>query len=309
VTYTGKDVAYHLWKFNLLGKDFLYQIWKEAPQQGPLGTTDQAGKKSDDYGHADYVYNVIDVRQAYPQAMVKIALESLGHLRQAENLKHVSYGIVSLSEGAAKALGIATEEGKSIYSMSGRKGIGIKVDDLLTLIEERVTKRSYNVESNRSEQAIAPRKVAVGAIKYYMLRYNPQTDMVFDFDEALSLEGNTGPYIQYAHARMAGILDKAGKVSKYELKNISLSPEEDRLVKKVYEWPQVLDRTATDLNVNALTTYAFELANAFNSFYESNPVMKAEGNLKEQRIALVAACKDILADVLTVLGIEAPEKM
>ncbi len=309
VTYTGKDVAYHLWKFNLLGKDFQYRTWDDAPQKEPLATTDQGGKKSAAYGRADYVYNVIDVRQAYPQAMVKIALDSLGHPKQADHLKHVSYGIVSLSESTAKALGVSTEAGKSVYSMSGRKGIGIKVDDLLTATEDRVSKKTYTVESKRSEEAISARKVAIGAIKYYMLRYNPQTDMVFDFDEALSLEGNTGPYIQYAHARMAGILEKSG-AKKYPMpKSMTLSSEESQLVKKMYQWPQILERVALDLSVNALTTYAFELANSFNRFYEAQPVLKAEKTLREQRIALVASCKEVLADVLAVLGIEAPEKM
>ncbi len=309
VTYTGKDVAYHLWKYNVLGKDFLYSAWKDAPQATPLATTNQQGKKSNAYGHADRVYNVIDVRQSYPQAMVKLTLDSLGFKKHADNLRHVSYGIVSLSEHTAKKLDLSVETGKKVYSMSGRKGIGIKVDDLLDIVEEQIKKAAYEVTSARGAEAISPREVAVGAIKYFMLRYSPQTDIIFDLDEALSLEGNTGPYIQYAHARMASILDKSGEKTCVFPKHLALSSEEERLLKKIYQWPEVLERVTHDLNVNALTSYAFELANTFNSFYEAQPVLKAEGMLREQRIALVGTCREVLADVLSVLGIQAPEKM
>lgn len=309
VTYTGKDIAYHLWKFNLLGKDFLYSQWHQVPQKEALFTTDTHGTSSTVFGHASRVFNVIDVRQAYPQAVIKLVFETLSYRKQAENLKHISYGVVSLSSAAAQSLGVDVGESASSHSMSGRKGIGIHVDSLLDTVTEKVAERPYQIESDREQQKISPRGVAVGALKYFMLRYNPDTSIVFDYNEALALEGNTGPYIQYAHARASGILAKgdyrkiSGKVS------LSLAPEERRLVAKLYEWPGVLSRVASTLAVNQITTYAFELANVFNSFYEAHPVLKSQGDERTQRLVLVASFRAVIADVLNILGIEAPDKM
>lgn len=310
VTYTGKDIAYHLWKFNLLGKDFLYSDWKDAAQETKLATTSKEGKKSSKYGHADRVYNVIDVRQSYPQAMVKLALEILGFGKQAEQLQHVSYNVVSLTSKAAAAIGGAKfEDGKSTHSMSGRKGIGVKVDDVLQQLTELVSKQKYAVKSERNVARAKASDIAVGALKYFMLRYNPQTEIAFDFDEALSLEGNTGPYLQYAHARAAGILDRSGERKFPMPKHVALESAEHRLLVQLYQWPVVLEAVAEDLNVNRISTYAFSLADAFNSFYEACPVLKAEGDTRKQRLALVNEYKTLLADTLSVLGITAPEQM
>lgn len=309
ITYTGKDIAYHLWKFNLLGFDFLYSIWKSAPQESPLATTDQHGSKSKNYGHADRVYNVIDVRQSYPQAMVKLALESLGFGEQAEKFRHVSYNVVSLSQKTAATLGADIGDDKHSQSMSGRKGLGVKVDDALKQLIRLVGEQRYAIKSERDVTRASASDVAVGALKYFMLRYNPQTEIVFDFDEALSLEGNTGPYIQYAHARAAGILDKSGETKFTMPKKGEFESAEHRLLVQLYRWPEVLAQVTSDLNASRITTYAFSLADAFNGFYEACPVLKSEGNTRKRRLALVSAYKKILADVLSVLGIAAPEQM
>ena len=294
VTYTGKDIAYHLWKFDLLGKDFRYGTWKKAPQKKSLATTDTQGKKSSKYGRADRVYNVIDVRQAYPQAMVKLALEKLGYEQESKHLKHVSYGIVKLAG-----------EGK----MSGREGRGVKVDDLLRMVTERVSTQAYSVQSKRLDAPISDCDIAVGVIKYFMLRYNPHSEIVFDFKEAGAITGNTGPYIQYAHARASGILAKAGIHSFPKPQTGSLSSAEARLVKRLYRWVAVLESVSETLNVNEITQYAFELANSFNSFYEAHLVLKAEEPDRSRRLALVYAFRSVVADVLGTLGIVAPDAM
>ncbi|MBI4090416.1 MAG: arginine--tRNA ligase [Candidatus Komeilibacteria bacterium] len=309
ITYTGKDIAYHLWKFNLLGKDFLYSDWKKAPQETKLATTSKEGTKSSKYGHADRVYNVIDVRQSYPQAMVQLALESLGFVEEAEKFRHVSYNVVSLSQKTATTLGADIGDNKRSQSMSGRKGLGVKVDAVLTQLKRLVEEQKYAVKSERDVARATAEEVAVGALKYFMLRYNPQTEIVFDFDEALSLEGNTGPYIQYAHARAAGILAKSGEKKFPMPKHVELEPAEHRLLARLFQWPIVLEQVADDLNVSRISTYAFSLADAFNGFYEACPVLKSEGNIRARRLALVHAYKYVLGDVFSVLGIASPEQM
>jgi arginyl-tRNA synthetase len=308
ITYTGKDIAYHMWKYDVLGKDFKYSPRSSAPQEKELYSTDEHGKKHD-FGNADRVYNVIDERQAYPQTMVKFALEELGYADQAEALKHVSYGVVSLSADSAKNAGLKTDDTRDTYSMSGRKGIGVKADDVRDAVKRHVAAQVYVVKNDRNARAVSHHDVAIGAIKYFMLRYNPQTEIAFDYDEALSLEGNTGPYLMYAHARAAGILDKGEITSMPQFSPRDLTVNEQRLLVRLYRWPTIISAVTEDLQVNALANYAFELANTFNAFYEAVPVYKAKDEDKEHRYALVYAFKTVLADVLDMLGITAPDKM
>lgn len=307
VTYTGKDIAYHLWKFNLLNVDFRYSQWKKAFQDTPLLTTDKDGEARNDVGHATHVYNVIDVRQAYPQAIVKQVFDALGYETQARNLRHVSYGVVSLSPATMQKLGSEVGVGVTSVSMSGRKGIGVKVDDLLEGVVESVSGKTFAVTSERREKRVQSHEVAVAAIKHFMLRYNPHTDIVFDLDEALSMEGSTGPYLQYAHARVAGIIAKAADRSLEE--ETAMHPAEHALLVKLFLWPSVLERVAEELNVNMIPTYAFELATLFNRFYESCPVILDTSHVVSRRLALCSGFQKVLADTLEIMGIVAPESM
>jgi len=143
-----------------------------------------------------------------------------------------------------------------------------------------------------------------------MLRYNPHTDIVFDLEEALSLQGNTGVYLQYAHARAAGILEKAGTAAgSTQKEGYDLSPSERMLLAKLFLWPSVLADAAESLAVNDICTYAFELAERFNAFYEANPVNTAEGSARIARLELVSSFKKVLYDIACILGIVAPDKM
>ncbi|MEK3901278.1 arginine--tRNA ligase [Paenibacillus sp. FSL R7-0179] len=197
LTYTAKDIAYHLWKFGLLEKDFSYSEF-----QSGLWTTGLSGQALP-FGRADQVVNVIDYRQEYPQLMVKQALKALGFGAQADALHHVSYGVVSLSPASAASLGIDTSSGKSSYAMSGRQGIGIKVTELVRLMEDMI-------ESTRSDKnGLSSRLIATAAIRYYLLRFNLGTEIVFDFKQAMEISGNTGVYLMYAYARAQRVLSKA----------------------------------------------------------------------------------------------------
>ncbi|MDF2681979.1 MAG: argS, partial [Brevibacillus sp.] len=196
LTYTAKDIAYHLWKFGLLQKDFQYKRFSEG-----IWSTHSTGTDSS-YGKADMVINVIDYRQQYPQAMVKQALDILGYTAQAEKLRHVSYGVVSLSPAAAKELGIDTSAGKASYAMSGRQGIGIKISELLDLMEGIIERKRSN------KQGLSSRIIAAAAIRYYLLRFHLSTEVVFDIEQATETTGNSGVYLMYAHARAVSILNK-----------------------------------------------------------------------------------------------------
>lgn len=295
LTYTAKDIAYHLWKFGLLGKEFSYQ-----PFAGALWSTAPSGEPSGRFGHADRVLNVIDKRQEYPQAMVKLALQTLGFEAAAANLHHVSYGVVSLSPATAARLGIDTSDGKSSYAMSGRQGIGIKVADLLEQMEAIV-------DGVRPQQGgIASRAIAAAAIRYYLLKYGLGTEIVFDLDQAAELHGNTGVYLLYAHARAAGILRKSDLEQSATLPAFpsELAPEERALLKHLAAWPEVLAEAEATLAPQLLCTYAYELAALFHAFYAALPVLKGEA--RPFRLWLTETFQQTLAEALDLLGLPAP---
>lgn len=306
VTYTGKDIAYHLWKFNLLGADFFYAKWPNNPQKKDLYTTEESGEKSDKFGHADHVVNFIDVRQTYPQQAVREALKALGFKKEANNLQHIAYGIVSLSKRTAKALGLKTSEKINQYAMSGRKGISVLVDDLIDLVKEKV-------KENHPRSKVVD-EVAVGAIKYQMLKYNTYTNVSFDYSKALDLYGDTGPYLQYAYARSQNILKNAS-ISNLEMKNDinegEISQEELDILKHLNSYSKAIDDAGNSYSPNLLSGYLLELAQLFNTFYNKHQVVSKD-NSKSQtnlRLLITKATGDVLRQGLELLGIPSPEKM
>lgn len=301
LTYTAKDIAYHLWKFGLLGKDFKYRKFA-----GGLWTSSREGVRKP-FGRAQRVLNVIDKRQEYPQAMVKLALQTLGFAAAAANLHHVGYGVVSLSPATAARLGLDTSEGRASYAMSGRQGIGIKVSDLLDQMEQ-------TIDRERARKAgLSSRAIAAGAIRYYLLRFNLGTEIVFDIDSALDIRGNTGPYAMYAHARAAGILRRAGasetQVPPLPALPAALAATERALMRHIADWPDTLEQAAADLSPTILTNYLYDLATLYNQFYEAAPVLKAAEPERSFRLWLTAVARATLADGLEVLGLPAPHRM
>ena len=216
VTYVGKDIAYHLWKFGLLDRDFHYQRFHTHPDGHEAWVT--ASERSDagapPFGHAHEVFNVVDSRQAYPQQVVAAGLRALGYTEQADRLKHFAYNVVALTPRCAREMGyeIPEEDAKKPYvEVSGRKGQGVKADDLLDRLEQSA---QAEVDARHAEEPEADRKaiahaVAVGALRYFLLRFTRSTVIAFDFKDALSFEGETGPYVQYAVVRINGIMQKA----------------------------------------------------------------------------------------------------
>ncbi len=312
-TYTAKDIANQMWKFGILGKDFRYRPYCTQLNGEVLWTSDMDGAVMDRFGKASMVMNVIDIRQKYLQDVLRLSLYKLGFTREAERSIHFGYEVVALSAAAARELGVEVSDDRDIYAMAGRKGIGVKADDLMDRIIEKttdeVTKR--HPEMTPEEQRALGEIIAVGAVRYYMVRYNTNSLIVFDFNEALSLQGNTGPYLQYAHARAANILRKtptdvhdwSGMVPE------TLIPAEKDLLRKLAEYPLIIRRGFTEVAPSVVTDYAYSLATSFMGFYENAPVIAAQGDSRAFRIQMVKAFKEVMANTLYVLGIPAPERM
>jgi arginyl-tRNA synthetase len=295
-TYTSKDIAYHLWKFGVLGLDFNYRLWSP---QGPATTTADATLAQlppDRFGRAARVVNVIDQRQSAPQRVVREALRRLGFEDQADALHHLAYEVVALSPKAATALGIDTSAGKAMYALSGRLGIDVGADDLL---DEAVRQ----VQSKARDQATAAR-LAASAVRYYLLRFGLNSIINFDFGEALRTSGDTGVYLQYAHARACGILAKVEPLPLPE-EAIDLSPVGRSLVKLLERFPRVVAEAAEGLSPSTLAAYTFSLATAFNDFYEHSERLYRikDPNLRGLGRGLVDATRATLARSLELLGL------
>jgi arginyl-tRNA synthetase len=340
VTYVGKDIAYHLWKFGLLGRDFYYHRFHTHPDgheawitSSEPGGANDAGAPA--FGHANQVFNVIDSRQAYPQQVVVAGLRALGHAEQADNLKHFAYNVVALTPRCAQELGyeIPAEDAKKPYvEVSGRKGQGVKADDLLDRLQASARKETdeRHAESPEHERAAIANAIAIGALRYFLLRFTRSTIIAFDFKDALSFEGETGPYVQYAVVRVNGIVRKGteadpnfGTANAANLKRIEsgeinvakflAAPAGDDL------WDLILLAGSLDARVDAavgaqepafLARFAFELAQAFNVFYHKHHILSEEDPEKRAfLLRLSSLVREQLVTALGLLGITAPEKM
>jgi arginyl-tRNA synthetase len=247
VTYVGKDIAYQLWKFGLLGRDFEYRRWVEEAvwETGPAAAPTGSNGGPPAFGRAQRVVNVIDARQSYLQKIVAAGLEALGHAEEAKSSVHFAYEMVALSAAAARQLGLAaTEEdaaaegdsgaaavaGKATL-MSGRKGIGVKADDLLDRLEAKAREgiAERNRELGEQELGRLARQIATAALRFLMVKATTTRVIAFDFDEALNFEGETGPYLRYSLVREANIrrkLDAAGMASAVAAAEVAALPAE-----------------------------------------------------------------------------------
>ena len=314
--YTAKDIAYHMWKTKALKDfDFLYTTWNGELYQNPnLYKTAENGKAMPNhFGKADYVINIIDTRQAYPQEVVKNALEAI--LNQQNVLKHLSYGIVALSKNTAELLGIKTNKDQQIYHMSGRKGIGVKVKELLKLVHTQILEKVK--ESNQSSSQINTKAIAVSAIRYFLIRYTTERDIIFDINDAINIQGKTGPYLQYSYVRALNVLKKAKIDPESNVdsaikipQNYSLNKTEQNLLRTLAKFKDQLYLALDKLEPAILAEYAYTLSTAFNKFYETSSIA-TEGNqeVRQFRLNLTLGFLQTLKDLFNIFGIEAIEKM
>ena len=327
VTYTGKDIAYQLWKLGLLDRTFEYK--KFEPNAGYLVWETTHGGEGDPsapkFGGAQRVVNVIDTRQAYLQKVVKEGVRQLGHAKEADNSIHYSYEMVALTPGTAKELGmeISDEDAKRAYvEMSGRKGFGVKADDLLDELERKATEA---VQRNLDESEAADakeigRQVAVAALRYFMLRFGRNKVIAFDFAEALKFEGDSGPYLQYSTVRVQNIFRKMRErgvdpmLEEDAVDNLTLhqglTDEMWELVRLSAELPAAIRRGVDSLEMSVITQYLLDLAQKFNSFYHKYPILNEKDDMERQRRAVCAEVfRKTMVAALELLGIPVPDRM
>jgi arginyl-tRNA synthetase len=321
VTYVGKDIAYQLWKFGLLGRDFRYAPFHQYPdgRQIWMSTTAENGRELP-FGRAALVYNVIDARQSYLQNIVVAGLRALGYQQQADNSVHFSYAIVALSPRCCAELGIELspeEQKRPFVEVSGRKGLGVKADDLLETLFARTIQevRSRHPDRDPAFQESVARQIAVGALRFFLLKYTRNTVIAFDFAEALNFDGETGPYVQYACVRANNILRKLGVTPDFT--QVSTQPllGEDgdefwSLLLLAAQSEAMAEQALASSEPALLAKYAFQLAQAFNVFYHRHHILSEENAGRKLFLLWLADfVRRRLTATMDLLGMEVPEVM
>jgi len=327
VTYVGKDIAYHLWKFGLLpGKDFGYARFHEYPTHTCwISTAAASDPAAPTFGRADHIYNVIDSRQNDPQNNVIAALRGMGFTEAADNYTHFSYEMVAMTPRCAAELGYELSDedrARPFVEVSGRRGYGVKADDLL----DRLTSAAQAEVDTRHPELTAPERaaiaiqIAVGALRYFMLRYTRNTVIAFDFKDALSFEGETGPYVQYAIVRAANIFRKAGVTEEAALAAVagldlsSLATEDGTSLWETWllaaRLSLLIEQAIATAEPAYLARYAFQLAQQFNNFYHRHHVLnEQDANRRALLLATAAVARREMVRALGYLGIESPPVM
>jgi arginyl-tRNA synthetase len=325
VGYVGKDIAYHLWKFGLLGLDFGYQKFYRYPNQHQCWISSEHGEAvHPHFGDVSEIYNVIDARQAEAQNTVIEALRGLGYNEQAEHYTHFSYEMVALTPRCAAELGYSLSEddkNKAYIEVSGRKGFGVKADDLLdaliTSAKNEVDAR--HPELSEDERLSIAKQIAIGALRYFMLKYTKPSVIAFDFKDALSFEGETGPYAQYAVVRATNIFRKGGyDPESFVIPNIDfgkyLSGENGNEIWELWlaaaKTSHVVEQCIATKEPAYLAKHAFQLAQAFNTFYHRHPILnEADKGRQSFLLTTAAIVRRELICVLAMLGITVPSVM
>ena len=329
VTYVGKDIAYHLWKFGLLGKDFGYKRFFTYPDHECWISAESGEPNHPHFGGATAIYNVIDARQSDPQANVIQALRGMGYTEQADHYTHFSYEMVALTPRCAVELGydISEEDQKKSYiEVSGRKGFGVKADDL---IDKLIAATHAEVDARQTSPDAAVRQkiaeqIAIGALRYFMLKVTRNSVIAFDFKDALSFEGETGPYIQYAVVRIRNIFRKGNTTPETVLADFASLPatnlesylngegNEDiwSLWLRAGRFSQVLEQCIGTSEPAYLAKHAFQLAQEFANFYHRHHILTEEDPARKTfLLATAAIALRELVGSLALLGIESPEAM
>jgi arginyl-tRNA synthetase len=330
VTYVGKDIAYHLWKFGLLGRDFGYNPFFSYPDHECWISAELGREKHPHFGGAQAIYNVIDSRQADPQANVIQALRGMGYTEQAEHYTHLSYEMVALTPRCAVELGynVSDEDlGRPYIEVSGRKGFGVKADDLIDklIAATRAEVDARQTGGNQAERQKIAEQIAIGALRYFMLKYTRNSVIAFDFKDALSFEGETGPYIQYAVVRIRNIFRKGHTTPEAVLAEFAqlagqaeldafLAGEENEDIWELWlragRFSLVLEQCIAGSEPAYLAKHAFQLAQEFANFYHRHHILTEENPTR--RLFLLATAAVALRELiksLALLGIESPEAM
>jgi arginyl-tRNA synthetase len=331
VGYVGKDIAYHMWKFGVLGKDFGYQRFFLYPDGHQCWiSSEQNDPDHPHFGDVAEIYNVIDARQSEAQNAVIEALRGLGYNDRADHFTHFSYEMVALTPRCAAELGYELSEderARPYIEVSGRRGFGVKADDLIDKLIASAKKEvdSRHAELDKSEREGIARQIAIGALRYFMLKYTKQSVIAFDFKDALSFEGETGPYAQYAVVRASNIFRKGGMHPDRFAADLSSAISENDLAKyltgtennELWElWlgasktGYIVDQCIATTEPAYLAKHVFQLAQLFNTFYHRHPILaEADEQKKRFLLATAAVVRRELIRALQVMGIESPPAM
>lgn len=300
-TYTGKDIAFHLWKFGVIKDPFLYQPFKsQAAVEAPLWSTASTGEPGH-YKPADAIFNVIGMQQSQAQRTVYLVLKTLGYEKASDNYFHLAYELVTLPE----------------ERFSGRKGtwIGFSTDTVLSesvkLARQEVKERNPDADPAFLRQVA--QAVGAAAVRYALLKVAVEKQIIFKWEDVLNFEGNAAPYLMYSHARACAILRKQAAPPKATL-DVLTSPFETELIKLLGRFPSIVlaivqemqrEKWGTRIEIFKLAEFAYSLSDAFNAFYNHCPVLKSESEqLTAARLVLVDVSRQVLCNTLTLLGIE-----
>jgi arginyl-tRNA synthetase len=347
VGYVGKDIAYHMWKFGLLGRDFGYHKFFRYPNTHDCWISTTNGEPNHPhFGDVAEIYNVIDARQSEAQNTVIEALRGLGHDEAADRYTHFSYEMVALTPRCAAELGYTLsdeDKGRSWIEVSGRKGFGVKADDLLDALIAAASREvdARHPELSETDRAAIATQIAIGALRYFMLKFTKPSVIAFDFKEALSFEGDTGPYAQYAVVRASNIFRKGGvnpesfcrdaasRVSFSTSKEVanetepSMSTEDlakyltGEAANDIWElWlaaaktSHVISQCIATTEPAYLAKHAFQLAQLFNTFYHRYPILsEADESRKNFLLTTAAVVRRELLRILSTMGIGVPPVM
>ena len=331
VTYVGKDIANQFWKYGLLGKDFYYRPFEERGGRTIWATssTESGSKNVPSFGRAAAVYNVIDSRQSYLQQLLKQALATMGFQKEAAASTHFSYEMVALSLATARALGYddSGADGRPFVEVSGRKGLGVKADDLLDRLIATADNevRLRNPDQDPAESRKVAETIAVAAVRYFLIKFGRGKVIAFDIDEALSFEGETGPYLQYAVVRATNILaklaerdgvteaDVIAKLPALGTGPLTSGEEADELWGLILEasrLDEMVETAVRSLELSVVAKYAFGLAQAFNAFYHRQQILKEDReDARYWRAAGVAYVRRQLTRTLDLMGCGVPARM
>jgi arginyl-tRNA synthetase len=326
VTYVGKDIAYHLWKYGLLGKDFGYAKFREYATHTCWISTTHGEDPHPSFGHADAIYNVIDSRQDDPQTQVKESLRALSYVDESDRYTHLNYAFVGLTARTAEDLGYVLsdeDKAKNFIEVSGRKGFGVKADDLIDrmIAAARKEVEARHPELEEAERAEIAEAIGVGALRFFLLRFTRNTVIAFDYQDALAFDGETGPYAQYAAVRAANIFRKAGVSEEAALAAVAdldlaemLAGDEGTSVWEVWltasRLSLVLEQAIAAAEPAMLARYAFALAQQFNNFYHRHHILTETDEARKMLLlATAAVARRELVRVLGWLGIAVPSAM
>ena len=334
VTYTGKDIAYQMWKLGILGMDFFYkrfhkygdgrQVWVTSADES------EAVEPHPEFGYGETIYNVIDSRQSYPQDIVRKGVAAISPEKGERASIHLAYEMVALSPAAAEELGFELSEedrARPFVEMSGRKGLGVKADDMIDRLEANALAEveSRHPDISESEKTAIAHQIAIGALRYFLLKFTKNTLIVFDFKEALSFEGETGCLCQYSAVRANSIFRKLSEAGENLSDSLSAVSEIEKtsavfsgeggddiwaMLILAARLEEAVAQAAGAVEPAILAKYSFNLAKTFNLFYHNHKILPEKDPVKRGVLLCVAdVVRRSLTAALDTMGIEVPPKM